>query len=246
MAQHWVPLRVKISLITWRENCVLIEIAPSILSADFGRLADDANAAIRGGATLLHVDVMDGHFVPNITIGPPVVASLRKAVAVPLDCHLMIENPDEFSPAFADAGATWVTVHQEACVHLNRTLELICSHGMKPGVAINPATPVQMLGEVLDMVHLVLVMSVNPGFGGQKFIPGAVEKARKLVTMRAAKGVDFRIEMDGGIDLETIGSAARAGVEIFVAGSHVFGKGDPGRNVQDLLKAAQDAVMQTA
>jgi len=224
----------------------LIEIAPSILSADFARLADDASAAVRGGATLLHVDVMDGHFVPNITIGPPVVASLRKAVDVVLDCHLMIENADEYISAFADAGANWVTVHQEACVHLNRTLELIHSHGMKPGVAINPATPVQTLGEVLDIVHLVLVMSVNPGFGGQKFIPGALEKARKLATMRAAKGVDFRIEMDGGIDLDTIGAAARAGVEIFVAGSHVFGKGDPARNVESLFKTAQDAMLMQA
>ncbi len=224
----------------------MIEIAPSILSADFARLGDDANAAVRGGATLLHVDVMDGHFVPNITIGPPVVASLRKVVDVTLDCHLMIDNPDEYIPAFADAGANWVTVHQENCVHLNRTLELIRSHGMKPGVAINPATPVQTLGEVLDMVHLVLVMSVNPGFGGQKFIPGALEKTRKLVTMRNAKGVHFRIEMDGGIDLETIGPAARAGVELFVAGSHVFGKGDPARNVESLLKAAQGAMLQSA
>ena len=224
----------------------MIEIAPSILSCDFARLGEDANAAVRGGATLLHVDVMDGHFVPNITIGPPVVASLRKVVDVPLDCHLMIENPDEYIPAFADAGANWVSVHQEICVHLNRTLELILSHGMKAGVVINPATPVQTLGEVLDIVHHVLVMSVNPGFGGQKFIPATLEKARKLATMRAAKGVKFRIEMDGGIDLETIGPAARAGVELFVAGSHVFGKGDPGRNVQELLKAAQGAMMQTA
>jgi ribulose-phosphate 3-epimerase len=189
---------------------------------------------------------MDGHFVPNITIGPPVVASLRKAVDVPLDCHLMIENADDFIPAFADAGANWVSVHQEACVHLNRTLELIRSHGMSPGVVINPATPVQTLGEVLDIVDRVLVMSVNPGFGGQKFIPGALEKARKLVTMRNAKGVDFRIEMDGGIDLETVGAAARAGVELFVAGSHVFGKGDPARNVESLLKTAHDALMQSA
>jgi ribulose-phosphate 3-epimerase len=221
----------------------LIEIAPSILSADFARLAEAAHAAIRGGATLLHVDVMDGHFVPNITIGPPVVASLRKAVDVPLDCHLMIENCDEFIPAFADAGANWVTVHQEACVHLNRSLELIRARGMRPGVAINPATPVQTLGEVLGIVDLVLVMSVNPGFGGQRFIPGALEKARKLATMRDAKGLDFRIEMDGGIDTETIGPAARAGVEMFVAGSHVFGKGDPGRNVEALLKAAQEATL---
>ncbi len=224
----------------------MIEIAPSILSADFARLADDANAAVRGGATLLHVDVMDGHFVPNITIGPPVVAALRKVVDVPLDCHLMIENPDQYIPAFADAGANWITVHQEACIHLNRSLHLIRSHGMRPGVAINPATPVQTLGEVLDIVDLVLVMSVNPGFGGQRFIPGALEKARKLATMRSAKGVEFRIEMDGGIDLETIGPAARAGVEVFVAGSHVFGKGDPARNVEALLRAAQDAVLQRA
>ncbi|MFZ0314671.1 MAG: ribulose-phosphate 3-epimerase [Candidatus Korobacteraceae bacterium] len=221
----------------------MIEIAPSILSADFARLAEDANAAVRGGATLLHVDVMDGHFVPNITIGPPVVASLRKAVDVPLDCHLMIENPDEYIPAFAHAGANWVTVHQEACIHLNRSLELIRSHGMRPGVAINPATPVQTLGEVLDIVDHVLVMSVNPGFGGQKFIPGTLEKVRKLATMRNARGVDFRIEIDGGIDLETIGAAARAGTEIFVAGSHVFGKGDPARHVEALLRAAQEAVL---
>ncbi|MGA7459094.1 MAG: ribulose-phosphate 3-epimerase [Candidatus Korobacteraceae bacterium] len=224
----------------------MIEIAPSILSADFARLAEDANAALRGGATLLHVDVMDGHFVPNITIGPPVVASLRKAVDVPLDCHLMIENPDEYIPAFADAGANWVTVHQEACVHLNRSLQLIRSHGMRPGVAINPATPVQTLGEVLDIVDHVLVMSVNPGFGGQTFIASTLEKVRKLATMRNAKGVDFRIEIDGGIDLETIGAAARAGVEIFVAGSHVFGKGDPAGNVQGLLKVAQEAMLQRA
>ncbi len=221
----------------------MVEIAPSILSADFARLAEDANAAIRGGATLLHVDVMDGHFVPNITIGPPVVASLRKAVDVPLDCHLMIENPDEFIPAFVDAGANWISVHQEVCRHLNRSLELIRGYGLRAGVVINPATPVQTLGEVLDIVDHVLVMSVNPGFGGQKFIPATLEKVRKLATMRAAKGVDFRIEIDGGIDLETIGAAARAGVEIFVAGSHVFGHGDPGRNVAALLKAAQEATL---
>ena len=144
------------------------------MSADFARLAEDANAAIRGGGTVLHVDVMDGHFVPNITIGPPVVKSLRKAVDVPLDCHLMIENPDEYIPAFADAGANWISVHQEATRHLNRSLQLIRDCGAKVGVVINPATPVQTLGEVLDMVDYVLVMSVNPGFGGQRFIPGAL------------------------------------------------------------------------
>jgi len=221
----------------------LIDLAPSILSADFARLAEDAHAAIRGGGTVLHVDVMDGHFVPNITIGPPVVKSLRKAVDVPLDCHLMIENPDEYIPAFADAGANWISVHQEATRHLNRTLDLIRTCGAKVGVVINPATPVQTLGEVLDMVDYVLVMSVNPGFGGQRFIPGALEKIRKLATMRAAKGVDFRIEIDGGIDLHTVGPAVRAGAEILVAGSHIFGRGNPVENAEALLQAAQEATL---
>ncbi len=221
----------------------MIDLAPSILSADFARLAEDANAAIRGGATVLHVDVMDGHFVPNITIGPPVVKSLRKAVDVPLDCHLMIENPDEYIPAFADAGANWISVHQEATRHLNRSLALIRTCGAKVGVVINPATPVQTLGEVLDMVDYVLVMSVNPGFGGQRFIPGALEKVRKLATMRAARGVDFRIEIDGGIDLHTVGPAVRAGAEILVAGSHIFGHGNPTENAEALLRAAQEATL---
>ena len=221
----------------------MIDLAPSILSADFARLADDAKAAIRGGGSVLHVDVMDGHFVPNITIGPPVVKSLRKAVDVPLDCHLMIENPDEYIQAFADAGANWISVHQEATRHLNRTLDLIRTCGAKVGVVINPATPVQTLGEVLDMVDYVLVMSVNPGFGGQRFIPGALEKVRKLATMRAAKGVDFRIEIDGGIDLHTVGPAVRAGAEILVAGSHIFGRGNPTENAEALLRAAQEATL---
>src|SRR5579864_5484334 len=152
----------------------LIELAPSILSADFAHLADQIQAVVEGGATVLHVDVMDGHFVPNITIGPPVVASLRKVTNLPLDCHLMIENPDLYIPAFADAGADWISVHQEACVHLHRTLHLIKSHGCLAGVVINPATPVETLSEVLDIVDFVLVMSVNPGFGAQKFIPSTM------------------------------------------------------------------------
>ena len=221
----------------------MIELAPSILAADFAHLADAVHAAIRGGATVIHCDVMDGHFVPNLTIGPPVVASLRKAVDVPLDCHLMIENADEFIPLFAAAGANWISVHQEACVHLNRTLELIRSHGCSVGVVLNPATPVQTLGEVLDIVDYVLIMSVNPGFGGQKFLPSTLEKVRKLATMRAAKGLNFRIEMDGGIDLETIGAGVKAGAEIFVAGSAVFSHGDPTLNVEELLKAANDATL---
>jgi ribulose-phosphate 3-epimerase len=221
----------------------LIELAPSILSADFARLGEDARAAIEAGAQLLHVDVMDGHFVPNITIGPPVVASLRKAVSVPLDVHLMIENADQFIPAFADAGADWISVHQEACVHLNRTLELIKSHGLKAGVVINPATPVQTLGEVLDIVDYVLVMSVNPGFGGQKFIPGSLEKIRKLATMRTAKGLDYRIEIDGGVSLKNAAEIAKAGADILVAGNAVFGKGDVKDNVKNLLKAANEAML---
>ena len=222
----------------------MIELAPSILSADFARLADNVQAVADGGATLLHVDVMDGHFVPNITIGPPVVASLRKVTRLPLDVHLMIENPDEFIPAFVDAGADWISVHQEACKHLHRTLELIRHHGANPGVVINPATPVQTLGEVLEMVDHVLVMSVDPGFGGQKFIPASLDKVRKLATMRTAKRANFRIEIDGGVDVDTIAECVRAGVEILVAGNAVFGQGDPRENTQRLLKLAAEATLQ--
>jgi ribulose-phosphate 3-epimerase len=224
----------------------LIELAPSILSADFAHLAEQVHPAIKAGATLLHVDVMDGHFVPNITIGPPVVASLRKVVDVPLDCHLMIENADEYIPAFADAGADWISVHQEACVHLHRTLELILSKGLKAGVVINPATPVHTLGEVLGMVDYVLVMSVNPGFGGQKFIPRSLDKIRKLVTMRNANGHHFRIEVDGGVGPDTVGDVVRAGAEILVAGNAVFGNGHIGQNVTSLLKLAHEATLQRA
>jgi len=222
----------------------LIELAPSILSADFAKLAEEVTAAAEGGATLLHVDVMDGHFVPNITIGPPVVESLRKATDLPLDTHLMIENPDQYIPAFADAGADWISVHQEVCRHLHRTLELIRSHGASPGVVINPATPVETLGEVLEMVDYVLVMTVNPGFGGQKFIPASIEKIRKLGTMRNAKGANFRIEVDGGISLDTVAEVVRAGAEVLVAGSAVFGHGDPTTNARQLLKAANEAALQ--
>ena len=224
----------------------MIELAPSILSADFSRLGEQAAAAIVGGGTVLHFDVMDGHFVPNITIGPPVLKSLRKAVDVPIDCHLMIENPDLYIPAFADAGANWISVHQEACVHLHRTLELIRSHKVSPGVVINPATPVQTLGDVLHMVDFVLVMSVNPGFGGQKFIPRSLDKIRKLVTMRNAHGLNFRIEVDGGIDLKTAGEVVRAGAEVLVAGNAVFGHGDIRDNARQLVEAARSATLQQA
>ena len=222
----------------------MIELAPSILSADFARLGEQVNQAIEAGATLLHLDVMDGHFVPNLTIGPPVVASVRKVTDVPLDCHLMIEKPDEMIPAFIDAGADWVSVHQEACVHLHRTLELIRSRGAKPGVVINPATPVHTLGEVLGMVDYVLVMSVNPGFGGQKFIPRSLDKIRKLVTMRNANGHHFRIEVDGGVGPDTVGDVVRAGAELLVAGNAVFGKVEIASNVRQLLKLAHEATLQ--
>jgi ribulose-phosphate 3-epimerase len=221
-----------------------VELAPSILSANFARLGEDAKAALEGGGSLLHVDVMDGHFVPNITIGPLVVASLRKALPdAILDCHLMIENPDEFIPAFAEAGASWIAVHQEACVHLHRTLQHIASHGCKPAVVINPATPVHMLDEVLDMVHHVLVMSVNPGFGGQKFISNALQKIKTLAEVRESLGLAFRIEVDGGVALDTVGDVVRAGAELLVAGNAVFGHGDIRENARKLLQAARSATL---
>lgn len=192
----------------------------------------------------MHLDVMDGHFVPNITIGPPVVASIRKHTNLPLDCHLMIDNPDEFIPAFADAGANWLSVHQEACIHLNRTLEHIREHNMQVGVVLNPATPVETLTEVLDLVDYILIMSVNPGFGGQKFIRGALHKIASLARMRQARGLDYRIEVDGGVSLETVGDVVRAGAEILVAGNAVFGKGDPKQQAEQLLKAAVEASLQ--
>jgi ribulose-phosphate 3-epimerase len=225
----------------------LIELAPSILSANFARLADDAKAALEGGGTLLHVDVMDGHFVPNITIGPPVVASLRKALPDAIfDCHLMIENPDDYIPAFAAAGANWISVHQEACVHLHRTLQLIASHGCKPAVVINPATPVHMVDEVLEMVHHVLVMSVNPGFGGQHFILGALHKIKTLAEVRESLGLTFRIEVDGGIALDTVGDVVRAGAELLVAGNAIFGHGNIRENAKKLLEAARAATLARA
>jgi ribulose-phosphate 3-epimerase len=222
----------------------LIELAPSILSADFAHLADQVRSATEGGGTVVHVDIMDGHFVPNLTIGPPVVKSLRKATDLPLDCHLMIENPDDFIPVFTEAGADWISVHQEACRHLDRTLHLIRSHGAQAGVVINPATPVDLLSEVLDIVDYVLVMSVNPGFGAQKFLPNSLHKMRKLAEVRAHRGLNFRIEVDGGIALDTVAEVVRAGAEILVAGNAVFGSGDPKTNAQRLLKAATEATLQ--
>ena len=221
----------------------MIELAPSILSADFARLAEQVQPVLEAGATVLHVDVMDGHFVPNITIGPPVVAALRKHVQAPLDVHLMIENADDYIPAFVDAGANWISVHQEACVHLDRVVEHIRSRGALAGVVINPATPVGTLTDILDIVDYVLVMSVNPGFGGQKFIPRTLGKIRHLAELRAQRHLGFRIEVDGGIALDTIGAVVQAGAEILVAGNAIFGRGDSGHNVQQLLQAARSATI---
>ena len=219
----------------------MVELLPSILSADFSHLADQVAAASRGGASVVHVDVMDGHFVPNITIGPVVVKSLRQVTQLPLDCHLMIENPDEFIPAFAEAGADWVSVHYETCRHLHRSLELIACHGMKPGVVVNPATRVDLLTEILPMIHHVLVMSVNPGFGGQKFIEFSLDKIKRLAELRQELGLAFRIEVDGGVTRETVSRIVQAGAELLVAGNAIFGAGRPEEDVRTLLALARQA-----
>ena len=217
----------------------MVELLPSILSADFAHLADEVRAAERGGGSVIHVDVMDGHFVPNLTLGPPVVKSLRRVTHLPLDCHMMIENPDEFVEPFAAAGANWMSVHYEACRHLHRTLELIAQHGLQPGVVINPATPVDLLIPVLDMVHHVLVMSVDPGFGGQSFIPYSLNKIRRLKELRQELGLSYRIEVDGGVAHDTIALVVEAGAELLVAGYAVFGAGRPEQDTRELLEAAQ-------
>jgi ribulose-phosphate 3-epimerase len=222
----------------------LVELLPSILSADFGHLADEVQAAEAGGGTVIHFDVMDGHFVPNLTIGTPVLESLRKVTKLPIDCHMMIDNPNDFIESFADAGADWMSVHYEACRHLHRTLEHIAQHGMKPAVVINPATPVDLLIPVLGMVHHVLVMSVNPGFGGQSFIPYSLNKIRRLKELRQELGLHYRIEVDGGVAHDTIGQVVEAGADLLVAGSAVFGAGRPEQDARELLQAAQLAAVE--
>ena len=219
----------------------MVELLPSILSADFAHLADEVAAAERGGGTTIHVDVMDGHFVPNITLGPPVVKSLRKVTKLPLDCHLMIERPNDYIADFAAAGADWLSVHYEACPHLHRTLQLIAHHGMKPGVVLNPATRVDLITDILPMVHHVLIMSVNPGFGGQEFIPFSLDKIRHLAELRRELGLGFRIEVDGGVAHDTIAQVVKAGAELLVAGNAVFGSGHPEQEARSLLAAARGA-----
>ena len=223
----------------------MIELAFSILSADFAHLAQGIAAAERGGGSIVHIDVMDGHFVPNITFGPPVVKAVRAVTQLPLDCHLMIEDPDRFIEDFAHAGADMIAVHQEVCRHLHRTLQLIAQHGARPAVVINPATPVETLIEILPMVHHVLVMSVNPGFGGQKFLPLAIDKIAHLAELREAMGLNFRIEVDGGIAHDTVSGVVEAGADMLVAGSAIFSS--PGdaeiteRNAREFLATARAA-----
>jgi ribulose-phosphate 3-epimerase len=214
-------------------------LAPSILSADFGRLAEQIQQVQRGGAGLVHVDVMDGHFVPNITLGPPVVKAIRKHTDLPLDCHLMIENADRWVDAFVDAGASWVSVHVEALPHLERTVAHLRRRGVKAGVAINPATPLGALEEILPELDYVLVMSVNPGFGGQSFLPGSLDKVRRLRAQIEARGLAARIEVDGGIDSSNAAALVAAGADILVAGNAVYGQPDPEAAARALLQAAR-------
>lgn len=214
-----------------------IDIAPSILSADFSCLGDQIQAVERGGAGVLHVDVMDGHFVPNITIGLPVVKSLAKFTRLPLDAHLMITDPGTYAVQFVEAGAQMVSVHVEADVHLHRTLTAIRAAGAQPGVVLNPATPVGAVEEALQFVDYVLVMSVNPGFGGQPFIPQALDKVKRLRQMIVDRQLNVRIEIDGGIDRSNIERVVAAGAEIIVAGSAIFGKPDAEAAVKELREA---------
>ena len=214
----------------------MFEIAPSILSADFTRLAEEIASVRRGGAKILHVDVMDGHFVPNITIGLPVVKSLRAATDMTIDTHLMIEEPGRYAVEFVKAGADMVSVHVEADAHLQRTLTAVRDAGAKAGVAINPATPIECLTEALPFADFILLMSVNPGFGGQKFIPTMLDKLRRLRDMIALRGTSTLIEIDGGIDAENIGEIAAAGANIVVAGSAVFAQDDPAAAVAKLAE----------
>jgi ribulose-phosphate 3-epimerase len=220
----------------------MVEILPSILSADFARLGEQVAAVEAAGCRMLHVDIMDGHFVPNLTIGPPVVKSLRKCTRLVLDVHLMITDPDRYAPLFIEAGANQVSVHQEVAPHLDRTLRMIQSEGAKAGVVINPSTPVGTLENILEVADYVLVMSVNPGFGGQAFIPYTLDKVRKLVALRRDRGLGYRIEIDGGVAVDNIGEIARAGVDWAVSGASVFGKADPAEAFRELRREADAAL----
>lgn len=220
----------------------MVEILPSILSADFARLGEDIARVESAGIRMLHVDVMDGHFVPNLTIGPPVVKSIRKVTKLILDCHLMITDPDQYAPVFIQAGIDQVSVHQEVCPNLDRTIRMIQSEGAQAGVVINPATPVHTLDEVLDLVDYVLVMSVNPGFGAQSFIPNSLKKVRQLAEIRKRHGLSFAIEMDGGIGPENVAEVVQAGCDWVVSGSSIFLSEDPATTVRTMQQSARDAL----
>ena len=224
----------------------MVEIAPSILSADFRRLGEQIAAVEQAGASYIHVDVMDGHFAPNLTVGPFVVEWVRKATKLPIDAHLMIENPDNFIDAFARAGANMISVHPEATYHLDRTLNHIRQAGCQAGVVLNPATPLAMIEEVIAEVDYVLLMSVNPGFSGQKFIPSSLDKLRRLRNLIRMKSSPARIEIDGGVGLGNAAEVVAAGAEILVAGSAVFGAEDPAEAVKELLRAAESGGRVTA
>lgn len=220
----------------------MIKIAPSILSADFAKLGEEVKEVEEAGADLIHIDVMDGHFVPNITMGPIVVQALRPLTTLPLDVHLMIENPDQYIEAFAKAGADWISVHVEACPHLHRTIQLIRSFGVKPGVVLNPHTPIEMIQHVLGDVDFVLLMTVNPGFGGQKFIESVVPKIEALSNMIKEKGLNVEIEVDGGITAETIVPCAKAGATIIVAGSAIYNQKDRKAALQAIKTSGEAAI----
>ncbi len=220
----------------------MVEIVPSILAADFARLGEEIARVEQGGATMLHVDIMDLHFVPNLTLGPPVVESIRKITKLKLDLHLMIADPDRYAPLFIESGADQVSVHQEACPHLDRTLRMIQSEGARAGVVLNPATPVSVLEDVLGVADFVLIMSVNPGFGGQEFIPRSLVKVRRLDRLRREKGLELPIEIDGGITTENIAEAVRAGCDWIVTGSSIFHTPDPAAAVVQMRQIASDAV----
>jgi ribulose-phosphate 3-epimerase len=218
-----------------------ILIAPSILAADFGRLTEEVQAVTNAGCDYIHVDVMDGRFVPNITIGPPVVASLRRSTLLPLDVHLMIEDPDRYLEAFASAGADLICVHVEACRHLHRTLQMIRDLGKRPAVSLNPATPLESVSWVLDQVEMVLVMSVNPGFGGQAFIPSALDKVRTLHETLRRRGLEVAIEVDGGVVVENAADVAAAGANVLVSGTGIFGTDDYAETIDRMRSAASAA-----
>ena len=221
----------------------MVEILPSILAADFARLGEEISNVERAGASILHVDVMDGHFVPNISLGFPVIESIRKITRLKLNVHLMISDPDHYAPEFIRAGADHVLVHQEVCPHLDRTLRMIRDEGALAGVVLNPATPISTLSEVLDLVDHVLIMSVNPGYGGQSFIPNALKKIKALAWKRKELGLDFAIEIDGGVALDNVAEIVRAGCDWLVAGSSVFHTPDPGAAFVEMQRTAREATL---